>query len=579
MARETKAIPRWTGLTRGLALLLDRAHPSEEFILVWTAVVVGLLTGLGAVVFNHLIGFVTQFSFVQIAPAFGFFSRYYVIIVPAVGGLLVGPLIYYFAHEAKGHGVPEVMLAVATQGGRIRPIVAVIKAIASAITIGTGGSAGREGPIVQIGSALGSTVGQALHLSDDRVRTLVACGAAGGIAATFNAPIAGAVFAIEVIVSDFAVGNFASIVISAVTASVISRVFLGADPAFLVPHYAMVSAWELVFYAVLGILAAVVGTAYVLLLYRIEDIFDDWKIRDYLKPAIGGLAVGAIGLLAPQTFGGGYDIIGQALLGQMAWTFLLVLVLLKIVATSFTLGSGGSGGVFAPGLFIGAMLGGAFGQGISHLFPVITASPGAYALVGMAAVFSAAARAPLTAILIVFEMSGDYRIILPLMLATVIGTFLAEKLNKESIYTLKLVKRGIRLAQGRDIDVMQGVLVGEAMSTDASPVPLTMTVPELMRKIRAEPSSWFPSSERRRRVVRNRHGPGSGTRDGSAKRDRADSQGYRHDEPGRSLSRRAHVGSPETPRHSGPRASARSRPQQSQAPGRHSPPSGYRPRL
>ena len=406
----------------------------------------------------------------------------------------MGPLTYFFAREAKGHGVPEVMEAVAIRGGRIRPVVGLVKALASAICIGTGGSVGREGPIVQIGSAWGSTIGQWLHLSDERVRNLVACGAAGGIAATFNAPIAGVIFALEVILQEFSVGYFSTVVISSVTANVISRVLLGDVPAFPVPPYSLVSVWELPLYAVLGVVAAVVATVFIVLLYKSEDLFERWPLPEYLKPAVGGLAIGVIGLWVPQVFGVGYETMESTLLNPGAMSVLVVLLVAKLIATCLTLGSGGSGGVFAPSLFMGAMLGGAFGSVVHGVFPESTATAGAYALVGMAAVFAGAARAPITAILILFELTDDYFIILPLMLSTVICTLLAEQLSHDSIYTVKLARRGVRLALGRDIDVMQGVFVSEAMTplADLDEVATSMSVADLAEEFDRTRHHGFP---------------------------------------------------------------------------------------
>jgi CIC family chloride channel protein len=454
-------------------------QPPEAIALMVVATAVGVGSGYGAVLFTWLIQVIHELAFVKILHVFGFMGPYYVIIVPAIGGILVGPMVYFFAREAKGHGVPEVMAAIALRGGRIRPIVGVVKVLASAITIGTGGSVGREGPMVQIGAALGSTVGQALRLSEGQVSILVACGAAGGIAAAFNAPIAGAIFALEVIVADFSVNNFASVVVSSVVAAAIGRGWLGSTPAFSVPTYTMVSAWELLFYVGLGLVTAAAGSAFVWVLYRIEDLFDAWKFPEYAKTVPGGFMVGVLGFFLPQVFGVGYEAIGNALLGRLGAGLLVLLLVAKALATSITIGSGGSGGIFAPSLFLGAMLGGFWGTGVHQFFPDITAPSGAYAVVGMAAFFSAAARAPLTSIVIVFEMTNDYRLILPLMFATVISTVLAELLAKESIYTMKLVRRGVHLERYRDIDVMQGVLVGEVMSKDISPVPASVSLSEL----------------------------------------------------------------------------------------------------
>jgi chloride channel protein, CIC family len=378
--------------------------------------------------------------------------------------LLVGPIIHFVAPEVKGHGVPEVLTAIAVRGGRIRPVVVVAKAICSAITIGSGGSAGREGPIVQIGASLGSTIGQMARLNERRVVNLVASGAAAGIAATFNAPIAGVMFAVEVILGELGIQSLGTIVVSAVTASVVSRAILGDFPAFPVPSYSLVSGWELVFYLMLGLLAGLVGLVYVKALYYFEDAFDTWRFPPYLKPAAGGLILGAIGVLVPQVFGTGFNVIGDTLAGKLSLGLLLVLVVGKILATSLTLGSGSSGGVFAPSLTIGAVLGGAFGMVMHSAFPTIAAPSSAYAMVGMAAVFGAAARAPITAIIILFEMTQDYRIVLPLMFATIVATTFAGHFEKESIYTLKLKLRGIEVNGKNNRNLMGAIPVEAAMT-------------------------------------------------------------------------------------------------------------------
>ena len=487
-ARWRQHLPRW----------LDQRAVSESGVILFTALLVGVGAGLGAVIFRRLIEGVDRLAYDGLGGLLEGFYPFTLLLIPALGGAIVGPLVYFFAREAKGHGVPEVMEAVALRGGRIRPRVAVVKALASAICIGTGGSVGREGPIAQIGSALGSTIGQLFRLSDDRVRNLVACGAAGGIAATFNAPIAGAVFALEVILGQFHSTYFGAVVISAVVADVIAHLFEGNLRAFPVPEYILVSPWELIFYAGLGLLAALVAVGFTRLLYLSEDVWDRFRFPEYAKPVLGGLLLGVVGILVPKidgfprVFGVGYDTISQALFGELALQMALVLLVAKILATIITLGSGGSGGVFAPSLFMGAMLGEAFGQVVHALFPAITAPTGAYALVGMAAFFSGAAHTPVTSILILFEMTGDYRIILPLMLATVISTLVARIISPESIYTLKLTRRGIHLRQGQDIDVMQGVTVREAMTTDVDTVPLSLTLDELADAFAQSHHHGFP---------------------------------------------------------------------------------------
>jgi CIC family chloride channel protein len=483
---------RHPSLARRIRRLLDRWQPPETGVLIATALVVGLGGGLGAVIFRWLINSFTHISFDVMRDWLAFMGPAYVIVVPAIGGLFVGPMIYFFAREAKGHGVPEVMEAIALRGGRIRPVVVVVKSLASSLCIGSGGSVGREGPIVQIGSALGSTLGQLLKLSDERVRNLVACGAAAGIAATFNAPIAGVIFALEIILGEFSVGYFSTVVVSSVTASVVGRIAFGNVPAFAVPQYSLVSPWELVLYVLLGGIAGLVALLFVRTLYWAEDLFDAWHFPEYVKPVAGGLFVGGIGFYFPHVFGVGYPAIEDALLDKMLLGTMGLLILAKVLATSLTIGSGGSGGVFAPSLFIGAMVGGAFGTLAHQMLPDVTAAPGAYALVGMAAVFAGAAHAPITAIIILFEMTNDYRIILPLMLASVVSVLLSQRLYRESIYTLKLARRGVRLEHGRDVDVMQGVLVGEAMTTDLETVDADLSLVDLDRAFHETHHHGFP---------------------------------------------------------------------------------------
>jgi len=484
----------------GLSSLLDRFRSNEIAFGVTLAVLVGVIAGFGAVLFRWLISSFQSLFFGSGATYLGFLGQYYVILLPAVGGLIVGLLIHFGAREAKGHGVPEVMEAVAVRGGRIRPRVAVIKSLASSICIGSGGSVGREGPIVQIGSSAGSTVGQWLRLSDEWVRTLVACGAAGGISATFNTPIGGAFFAMEIILGRFITPKLGFVVISSVAADFISHIFLGDQPSFGIVPYSMISYWEILPYAVLGIFGGLAAFAFIRSLYKCEDLFGKLHTPEYLKPAIGGIGIGLIGLYSYDLFGVGYgDVywvstmsINQALIGEIALQSLIILLILKIVATSLTLGSGGSGGVFAPSLFIGAMLGGAFGTFAHQLFPSLMATSGAYALVGMAAVFAGAVRAPVTAIIMLFEMTMNYTLILPLMIAVVISTVVSRSLSRETIYTAKLVRRGINIRQLGQTTPLREVTVGKAMTRGFPTVLPTMPVTDLLTKLRSSGHHGFP---------------------------------------------------------------------------------------
>jgi CIC family chloride channel protein len=495
----------YSKLSFGTSALLDRAKMTEHTFMIVVAIVIGILAGFSAIGIRAMIKFFSELSF----PGTGNLLEniiatpwYLILIIPVIGGIIVGPLIYYFAPEAKGHGVPEVMQAILLKGGQIRGRVAVVKALASAITIGTGGSVGREGPIIQIGSSLGSVVGQFLRVSPKRLKTLVGCGAAAGIAAAFNAPIAGALFAVEIILMDFAVAQFSPIVISSVMATVISHTFEGNFTAFIVPKYQLTSPVEIGFYFVLGAASGLVAFLFIKTLYYSEEIFDNWiKIPEYFKPALGGIGIGVMALAFPQIMGVGYDSINNALYGNMIWYIALALIFMKILATSLTLGSGGSGGIFAPSLFMGAMLGYFFGSIAHNYFPTITASPGAYALVAMGGLVAGTTRAPITAIIIVFELTNDYRIILPLMITCIISMIVSTKLSRESIYTLKLVLRNIGIKEGMETNVMESILIKNIYRKDIETINVADNFSQIVNRVIRGKESDFPVIDSERRVV------------------------------------------------------------------------------
>ncbi|WP_432037925.1 chloride channel protein [Streptomyces cucumeris] len=449
------------------------------------ALVVGCGAGLGAIAFRwlietftHLLSGHADYSDAGHAPhpEAPWLGPWFVVLAPVVGGLLYGPLVQRFAREARGHGVPEVMYAVAHRGGRIAPQVAVVKALASALCMGSGGSVGREGPIVQIGSALGSTVGGVLRIPEDRRRLLVACGAAGGIAATFNAPLAGVFFAMELILRDFAVESFGAVVLSSVTASVIGRAVLGDEAFLTLPPFHVDHLAQYGLFAVLGVVAGAVGVAFTRVLYLVEDACDwAWRGPEWLRPGAGGLLLGGLLLALPQMYGVGYPVLENAIEGRYALGFLVLLLVGKIVATSLTIGVGGSGGVFAPSLFLGAMAGTAFGVSAHQLLPAVAGAVGAYGLVGMGAAFAGAARAPITAVIVLFELTGQYSIILPMMLAIVLATLTGRLLSRDTIYTLKLRRRGIDLDGARLTSPLSAATVREVM--DGPPATLAGTMP------------------------------------------------------------------------------------------------------
>ncbi len=458
---------------------------SYHSVMVLLAVLVGLLGGLCAVGFRKFIQFVQVQAWQM--PAFTLdgvraHPTWLIILIPAVGGLLVGLITHFFAREAKGHGVPEVMEAVMLRGGRIRARVVVAKLVASGICIGTGGSVGREGPIVQIGSALGSAIGQLMNLGERRLRTLVGCGAAAGIAATFNAPIAGVLFAAEVILGNFAPSQLTPIVISSVAATVISHHYFGDIPAFVIPSYSLASSWELLIYGLLGLISGLVALLFVKILYFSEDLFDGplKRIPGVLQAILGGTMIGLLALRFPEIMGVGYEAIEMAFHEDLLLQTFLLLAGVKILAVSITIGSGGSGGIFAPSLMIGAMAGGALGTVVHSLWPAGTGTPGAYALVGAGAVVAATTHAPLTAFMIIFELTNDYKIILPLMISCVIATMLAARLNNASIYTMKLLRRGLDLFNGRTLNVLSHLQVRSVMNTPDGKVNASATLVELL---------------------------------------------------------------------------------------------------
>ena len=427
------------------------------------SILVGVVSGLGAVAFRALIAFFHNLLF------FGRFSTAYnanahtppspwgpfVILVPVVGAVGVTALVTNFAPEAKGHGVPEVMDAIYHRRGVIRPVVSIVKALASSLSIGSGGSIGREGPIVQIGSSFGSSIGQLLRLPAWQCITLVAAGAGGGIGATFNTPVGGVLFAVELALHEVSARTLVPVVTATVTATYIGEIFLGPHPAFYIPaleapFFAVAKPILLVAYAGLGVVAGLVSALFIWSLYGCESIFEKHvKGGSYVQHILGMLLVGALMYLLMARFGHyyvqgvGYATIQDTLSGmRLPFSLLVLLFACKLLATSLTLGSGASGGVFSPSLFLGATSGAAWGVAMNHLFPGLSVSPVAFAIAGMGAVVGGATGAAMTAIVMIFEMTLDYSVIVPMTLAVAISYAVRRTLIKDSIYTRKLTLRG-----------------------------------------------------------------------------------------------------------------------------------------
>ncbi|MBN2694950.1 chloride channel protein [bacterium] len=422
-----------------------RIKPNERLYLNFIAIGVGLLTGFGAVGVHHLVDFFSHLFYGEGDPLVNFMKSpwWLLLLTPALAGLIVGPMIHIFAKEAKGHGVPEIMSAVLLRGGRIKLKVAIVKALASAISIGAGGSMGPEGPQAQIGATLSSVFSRFFIKKEEFIKILVAAGAGSGIAAAFNTPMAGALFAAEVILGDFSVAAFSPIILATVTATLVSQHFLGNNPFFVLPEFSFSTPWEFVMYGVLGVGAGFISLLFIWTLYFSEHFFDKkFKFPPYFKPVVGGLIVGGMGIFFPYIMGIGFSTLKEVFLGNFSIAWLFLLLFLKLIATNITLGSGHSGGVFAPALFLGAVFGAAFGS-ISNMLFSFHIPLGIWSVLGMAALISGTMQAPITAMLIIFEMSQNYTLLLPLMITAIIASLITMLIKKESIYTQKLALQGI----------------------------------------------------------------------------------------------------------------------------------------
>jgi len=444
---------------------LDRVQISDSALLGGVALGLGLASGIGIWLFKQMIVLGHEFFLVSLGGFLQTYGAWMTVFVPVLGGLIVGLIQYYFIGIERYHGVAGIIESVALSGGRLRYWRIPAKAIASAVSIGAGASVGPEDPSVQIGSNLGSMFGSMLKMSEERVRILVAAGAAAGVASAFNAPIAGVFFAVEIILGEIGTNALGIVVLASVIASVFTQAVSGTQPAFSVPAYAFNSPWELILYFVLGLIAGPISALYVKLLYWFQDFFHGLNMPRWGKPAIAGALVGVAGIFLPEIFGEGYHVIGDVLNGRTAVLGLvLALMFAKLVMTPVSIGGGFAGGVFAPALFIGAMLGGAFGMFAQSLFPSLHIVPGAFAMVGMAAVLAGAVHAPLTAILLLFEMTHDYRIILPLMFAVIVSLLISRWIESDSVYMLGLARKGIRIQRGRDVEVLERITVEEVMT-------------------------------------------------------------------------------------------------------------------
>lgn len=473
-----------------------KAYLMQDHNMLILAALIGFVSGLASTAFRWMIEFfgnVFSSEGLSLLGITGTALPFLLPLMPMFGGIFTGIICHFFPDAVKENGVHRVMHAVALKAGKIRKRTLITCSTTSALTIGSGGSAGREGPTVQIGSAVGSALGNLFHLSRERVRVLVGCGAAAGIAASFNAPLAGVLFSLEIILGDFAIHTFSPIIVASVIGTATGRALEGNEITFQVPIHELVSYSEIIFYLFLGLLCGLVSRLFTSFYFKSHDFFDNKvNLPKPLKPALGGLIVGLISIGFPAILGNGYEFMEKALSGELLWGMAFILIFLKIFSTSVTLGSGGLGGVFAPSLFIGAMLGSAFGAMVHGINPDLTASPETYALVGMGAVAGAVMQAPLTNILMLFELTNDYTIILPIMITCIVSAQTFRGFTKNSIYIQKLLKEGINIQHGREVSILNSIKVSEVMHKEVTNIPEGMPFRKILETISYSKNFYFP---------------------------------------------------------------------------------------
>jgi CIC family chloride channel protein len=456
------------------------SRPSGAVSLIVSAVFIGTLTGLAAVGFDrlvHVMGTTIHEVRVTLGATWG---PLVIVLIPALGALLITPIVTNWAVDVRGSGIPSVMLAVSNFGGRVAKRIILWRPLATTLSVGTGASLGTEGPVAQLGAAIASGVADIWQLNDAQRRNLVAVAAASGVAATFNAPIAGVLFSLEVILGQFTNRYFASVVIGAVSASAVSRLLLGDAPAFVVPDYTFDKYHHLPLYLLLGVVCGFLALLFIRTVVLCDDGFNRLRLPKWSRPMVGGLLVGVLGLFLPDLLGRGYNATESALQGDaLSLPILLLLTFGKMLSTGISMASWGSGGVFAPVLMIGATSGDIVGQLAVRLLPDLAILPGSFALVGMGALFAGVSRAPMSSIMMIFEISGGYQLILPLLLAAVIATLIGDALHPESMYQVLLSRRGFSLLRSRESDLLQTVRVREIMDTDVPKLTIDDTIADL----------------------------------------------------------------------------------------------------
>ena len=482
-----------------------RRFRHNDLLILWSlALVIGAAAALAAIGFRHGIDIVQQLFYghggERLASIAGRLPWWQIMLAPAVGGLLVGLLVHYFLPGRRPHGVADVIEANALHGGRMSLTTGVRAAIVSAISIGSGASVGREGPVVHLGASLGAWLAKRLHLRRRMSRTILGCGVAAAVAASFNAPIAGTFFALEVVIGHYALPAFAPIVVSAVTGTVISRMYYGNYPAFVLPiSWDIASFWEFPAFALLGVICAIAAIVFMRSVAFTQDVVGRVPVPGWSKPAAGGLCVGLIAIAFPEVLGVGYEATDFALSEFYPLWILVVLIIAKTAATAISLGSGFGGGVFSPSLFIGAMVGGAFGIIATEAFPHLSSGHGAYTLIGMGAVAGAVLGAPISTILMIFELTSDYKLTIAVMIATAIASVVTQQVFGRSFFTWQLERRGVAVKGGQDIGLLKSIRIGNLMDQRYQTIAPEAPIAEVRTKLQAAPwGELFVVDEQRR---------------------------------------------------------------------------------
>ena len=469
--------------TTGILTKCRRLIGNDHMILVFLAMIAGGLAGSAVTLFREIITLIqiqlygsgSERLFVNAETL----AWWKILLVPVAGGLVVGAIVQFLLPQKRPQGVADVIEASALKGGWMSSRTGLVAALGSAISISAGASVGREGPAVHLGASLAGWMGRRLHLSRSLTRTLLGCGVAAAVAASFNAPIAGALFASEVVIGHYALRAFAPIVIASVAGTAVSRAFFGDFPAFALADTPLASFWEFPAFVGLGIIAGITAIAFMHSIFSVQQLAAKTPLPAWLRPAVGGLMVGLIGLAFPEVMGVGYGLTENALIFNISLSMLVVLCIAKIAATAVSIGWGFCGGVFSPSLVIGALLGGAWGVIFTSLFPEYSSGPAAYTLVGMGAMTAAVLGAPISTTLIIFEMTGDYALTLGVMVAVVIASEITQQLYGRSFFSEQLKRRGIDLKGGFETDIMHSIRLGTILAKDSELVSLNVCLPDL----------------------------------------------------------------------------------------------------